>query len=210
MAESTEAPELKEESLLKQIVGLPEVSTKLSILPAYILLYSYEHPCLEGRNSTLLERAQRRHSMATVNDLLSVKTDGSRYAVRADETIYRAIRLMADRNIGAVLVVEKGIVIGIFTERDYIMRVEVEGRSPKDTLLREVMTDQMYTVTTDTSVEQCLALMMLRHIRHLPVVENGNLLGIISMRDAVDAMLDERRSEIQGLENYTLTSGVHG
>jgi len=148
--------------------------------------------------------------MATVNDLLSAKTDASRYAVRADETVYRAIRLMADRRIGAVLVVEKGIVIGIFTERDYIMRVEVEGRTPKDTLLREVMTDKMYSVRTDTSVEQCLALMMLRHIRHLPIVENGNLLGIISMRDAVESVLDERRSEIQGLENYTLDSGFQG
>ena len=148
--------------------------------------------------------------MASVNDLLSAKTDASRYAVRADETVYRAIRLMADRRIGAVLVVEKGIVIGIFTERDYIMRVEVEGRTPKDTLLRDVMTDKMYSVRTDTSVEQCLALMMLRHIRHLPIVENGNLLGIISMRDAVDAVLDERRSEIQGLENYTLASGFQG
>ena len=148
--------------------------------------------------------------MATVNDLLSAKTDGSRYAVRADETVYRAIRLMADRHIGAVLVVDKGIVIGIFTERDYIMRVEVEGRSPKETLLREVMTDKMYSVTTETTVEQCLGLMMLRHIRHLPIVEHGNLMGIISMRDAVDAVLDDRRSDIQGLENFTLANGFHG
>lgn len=148
--------------------------------------------------------------MATVKDLLGAKTDGSRYAVKANETVYRAIRLMADRRIGCVLVVEKGIVIGIFTERDYIMRIEVEGRTPKDTLLRDVMTDRMYTVTTDTSVRECLALMMLRHIRHLPIVENGILLGIISMRDAVDAVLDERRNEIQGLENYTLDSGFQG
>ena len=148
--------------------------------------------------------------MATVNDLLSAKTDASRYAIKANETVYRAIRLMADRHIGAVLVVEEGIVIGIFTERDYIMRVEVEGRTPKDTLIREVMTDKMYCVTTDTSVRQCLALMILRHIRHLPIVENGTLMGIISMRDAVDAVLDERRSEILGLENYTLASGFKG
>jgi CBS domain-containing protein len=148
--------------------------------------------------------------MATVNDLLSAKTDASRYAIKANETVYRAIRLMADRHIGAVLVVEKGIVIGIFTERDYIMRVEVEGRSPKDTLLREVMTDKMYTVATHTSVELSLALMMRHHIRHLPVVENGNLLGIISMRDAVDSVLDKHSSEIQGLESYTLATGFHG
>jgi CBS domain-containing protein len=90
------------------------------------------------------------------------------------------------------------------------MRVEVEGRSPKETLLREVMTDKMYSVTTETTVEQCLGLMMLRHIRHLPIVEDGNLMGIISMRDAVDAVLDERRSEIQGLENFTLATDFHG
>ncbi len=113
--------------------------------------------------------------MATVADLIGAKTDASRYAVKANETVYRAIRLMADRRIGAVLVVEKGTVIGIFTERDYIMRVEVEGRAAKETTLREVMTEKMYTVTTDTSIEQCLGLMDLRHIRHLPIVEEGNL-----------------------------------
>src|SRR5512147_948742 len=143
--------------------------------------------------------------MVTVRDLIGAKTDASRYAIKAGETIYRAIRLMADRHIGAVLVVEKGIVIGIFTERDYIMRVEVEGRSAKDTLLQDVMTDKMYSVTTNTSVEHCLALLMRHHIRHLPVVEDGKLQGIISMRDAVDAVLEN--FEIDGLENYTLATG---
>ena len=148
--------------------------------------------------------------MATVNDLLGAKTDASRYAVKATETVYRAIRLMADRRIGAVLVVEKGIVIGIFTERDYIMRVEVEGRAAKETLLRDVMTDKMYTVTTTTSIEHCLGLMTRYRFRHLPVVEDGNLMGIISMRDAVAAVLEAYGAEIQGLEKYTLTSGFHG
>lgn len=148
--------------------------------------------------------------MATVNDLLGAKTDASRYAVKATETVYRAIRLMADRRIGAILVVEKGLVIGIFTERDYIMRVEVEGRAAKETLLREVMTDQMYTVTTSTSIEHCLALMTRYRFRHLPVVEEGKLLGIVSMRDAVAAVLEAGRAEIQDLENYTLASGFQG
>ena len=148
--------------------------------------------------------------MATVSDLIGAKTDASRYAVKATETVYRAIRLMADRRIGAVLVVENGIVIGIFTERDYIMRVEVEGRVAKETLLREVMTDQMYTVTTRTSIEHCLALMTRYRFRHLPVVEDGNLLGIISMRDAVTAVLEAQGAEIQGLEEYTLASGFRG
>jgi len=148
--------------------------------------------------------------MANVADLIGAKTDASRYAVRANETVYRAIRVMADRRIGAVLVVDKGIVIGIFTERDYIMRVEVEGRPTKETLLREVMTDKMYTVTTNTSIEHCLGLMTLRHIRHLPIVEEGRLMGIISMRDAVAATLKDREADIQGLESYVLGSDFQG
>jgi len=148
--------------------------------------------------------------MATVADLIGAKTDASRYAVKANETIYRAIRLMADRHIGAVLVVEKGIVIGIFTERDYIMRVEVEGRVAKETTVREVMTDKMYTVSTDTSIEQCLGLMDLRHIRHLPIVEKERLVGIISMRDAISAILKDHEAELEGLENYILGSGFQG
>lgn len=148
--------------------------------------------------------------MATVADLIGAKTDASRYAVKANESVYRAIRLMADRRIGAVLVVENGTVIGIFTERDYIMRVEVEGRAAKETTLREVMTDKMYTVTTETSIEQCLGLMDLRHIRHLPIVEQGQLMGIISMRDAIAAVLQGREDEIRGIENYALASGFQG
>ena len=148
--------------------------------------------------------------MATVKDLIGAKTDASRYAVRANETVYRAIRLMADRRIGAVLVVDKSMVIGIFTERDYIMRVEVEGRSARKTTLHEVMTERMYSVTTDTSIERCLGLMELRHIRHLPIVEQGKLMGIISMRDAIGAVLKGREDEIQGIENYTLTTDFQG
>jgi CBS domain-containing protein len=148
--------------------------------------------------------------MATVADLIGAKTDASRYAVKANETIYRAIRLMADRHIGAVFVVEKGIVIGVFTERDYIMRVEVEGRAAKGTTVREVMTDKMYTVSADTSIERCLGLMDLRHIRHLPIVEEGRLVGIISMRDAIAAILKGRESELEGLENYVPGSDFQG
>jgi len=148
--------------------------------------------------------------MVTVKDLIGAKTDASRYAIKAGESIYRAIRLMADRHIGAVLVVEKGIVTGIFTERDYIMRVEVEGRSAKETTVKEVMTERMYTVTTDTSIEQCMALMIHRHVRHLPVVDEGKLIGIISMRDAVAAALGIREGEVEGLEGYSLSSGFQG
>ena len=148
--------------------------------------------------------------MATVKDLMGAKTDASRYAIKGNEKIYHAMRLMADRHIGAVLVVEKGIVTGIFTERDYIMRVEVEGLSAKETCVKEVMTEKMYTVTTGTSIKKCMELMIQFHVRHLPVVENGQLLGIVSMRDAVAGLLNIREGEIEGLDEFKLDSGFQG
>jgi CBS domain-containing protein len=148
--------------------------------------------------------------MVTVNDLIGAKTDASRYAIKANETVYRAIRLMADRRIGAVLVVDQGLVTGIFTERDYIMRVEVDGLSAKDTFVRDVMTDKMYTVTTQTTIAECMALMVQRHIRHLPVVENGQLMGIISMRDAMGAALEELGADPPRIERYALDTGFRG
>lgn len=148
--------------------------------------------------------------MATVKNLIGSKTDGTNYAMNANETVFKTLRLMAEAHIGAVLVVEEGRIVGIFTERDYLLKGELEGRVAKDTPLREVMTEEMYTVTTNTSVEQCMALMMQHRIRHLPVVENGKLLGVISMRDVVAAVLDDRESEIKGLENFILASGFQG
>jgi CBS domain-containing protein len=145
--------------------------------------------------------------MTTVKHLINSKADGTQYAVQADDTVLKALRLMAEARIGAVLVIDAGKIVGIFTERDYALKGELEGRTAKDTLVREVMTEEMYTVTTDTSADHCMALMMEHGIRHLPVVENGKLLGIISMRDVIADELADRESEIKGLENYILATG---
>lgn len=145
--------------------------------------------------------------MAVVKNLMDFKKSGANYAVRSDQTVLDALKLMAEAEIGAVLVVEGSKIIGIFTERDYARKGELERRNASNTPIREVMTEEMYTVTTDTSVVECMALMMHYGIRHLPVVENEKLLGIISMRDVVGTVLDERDSEIKGLENYILASG---
>lgn len=145
--------------------------------------------------------------MATVKRLVDSKTDSTHYAVKANETVLKALRVMSGANIGSVLVMDEGKIIGIFTERDYALRGELEGRSATKTPIREVMTEEMYTVTTDTSTEECMALMMQYHIRHLPVVENGILIGIVSMRDVVAAELEERDSKIKSLENFIHSSG---
>ncbi len=145
--------------------------------------------------------------MATVKHLVDTKTDSTHYAVKADETVLKALRVMAGAKIGSVLVLEEGKIVGIFTERDYAQKGELEGRTAKGTNVRDVMTEEMYTVTTDTSTDECMALMMQLHIRHLPVVENGKLLGIVSIRDVIAAELEERESKIKGLEDFIRASG---
>jgi CBS domain-containing protein len=145
--------------------------------------------------------------MATVKHLVDSKTDSTHYAVKANETVLKALRVMTEANIGSVLVMEEGRIIGIFTERDYVQKGELESRTASKTSVKEVMTQDMYTVTTDTSTDECMAVMMKFHIRHLPVVENGILVGIISMRDVVAAALEERESKIKGLEDLIQSSG---
>ena len=145
--------------------------------------------------------------MATVKHLVDSKIDSTHYAVKANETVLKALRVMKEANIGSVLVMEAGKIIGIFTERDYASKGELEGRTAANTLVREVMTQEMYTVSTETSIDECMAVMMKFHIRHLPVVENGALVGIISMRDVVAAALEERESKIKGLEDFIQASG---
>ncbi|HEY5729150.1 MAG TPA: CBS domain-containing protein [Anaerolineales bacterium] len=148
--------------------------------------------------------------MTTVQKVLKLKGDASKYSVRGSDTVLQALELMVEEQIGAVLVTDADKIIGIYTERDYVQKGELEGRKAGETLLKDVMTAGMYTVTLDTSVEQCMALMETHHIRHLPVVENDKLVGIVSIRDVMVAALENRESEIKGLENYLLASGFQG
>jgi CBS domain-containing protein len=146
--------------------------------------------------------------MATVKHLVDSKIDSTHYAVKANETVLKALRVMAGAKIGSVLVMDEGRIIGIFTERDYAEKGELQGRVAAKTLVRELMTEELYTVTTATSIDECMALMTQHHIRHMPVVENGILVGILSMRDVVAAVLEERQSKIEGLENFIHASGL--
>lgn len=145
--------------------------------------------------------------MTTIKHLVDSKTDNTHYAVKANETVLKALRVMAGAKIGSVLVMDEGRIIGIFTERDYATKGELEGRTAAKTLVRELMTEELYTVTTETSTDECMALMLQYHIRHMPVVENGTLIGILSMRDVVAAALEERENKIEGLEKYIQASG---
>jgi CBS domain-containing protein len=144
--------------------------------------------------------------MSTIKDLMSEKGDSTNYTAEGTENVLQALKIMSDANISAVMITDKGKFVGIFTERDYARKIELKGLTAEGTLLRDVMTEQMMTVTPETSIEQCMKLMNQYKIRHLPVIEDNTMAGIVSMRDIVSIMLADRESTIKGLENYILSS----
>jgi len=137
---------------------------------------------------------------ATVRDMLRGKSDV--YSVGPRETVYDALRLMADRNIGAVLVRSDEQIDGIFSERDYARKVILLGKSSRETLVSEIMTTRVVSVEPAWTAEQCMALMTEKRIRHLPVMEDGRLIGIISIGDVVRAVVDEQQFTIDSLRRY--------
>ncbi len=139
--------------------------------------------------------------MKTVREILSNKGYDI-YSVSPDDTIFNALKLMAEKKIGAVLVIENGAVVGIMSERDYARKVALEGKSSRDALVREIMSEKVIYVDTDRLVEECMALMIKKRIRHLPVFENEKLTGLISIGDVVKAIIDEKEFVISQLVQY--------
>ncbi|MBP7283945.1 MAG: CBS domain-containing protein [Leptospiraceae bacterium] len=128
-------------------------------------------------------------------------------SVSPDQSVYEALQLMAEKNIGAVLVTSNKKLVGILSERDYARKIILKGKTSKETKVEEIMTSQVLYVSTDKSVEDCMAIMSEKHIRHLPVIDNGELLGIISIGDVVKAIISEKEFAIKQLENYISGTG---
>ena len=144
--------------------------------------------------------------MKTVRDVL--KTKGSDIAsVRPETTVYDALKLMAEKNIGAVLVLDGERPVGIFSERDYARQVILKGKTSKDTAVHEVMTSRVVFVRPEQNIEECMALMTAKRCRHLPVLEEGKLAGILSIGDVVKAVISEKEFQISQLENYIASGG---
>jgi CBS domain-containing protein len=139
--------------------------------------------------------------MKTVNEILK-KKGAEVWSVGPSETIYKALELMRERNVGAVLVLEADILLGIFSERDYARKVVLEGKASKSTAVREAMTTRVAYVRPHQTVEECMALMTDKRIRHLPVFEGEALIGVISIGDIVQAKISEQEFIIEQLENY--------
>jgi CBS domain-containing protein len=143
--------------------------------------------------------------MTTVLEMLKAKGSAV-YAVRPDESVYEALMLMADRNIGAVMVTsDDGRLVGILSERDYARKVVLRGQTSRDTPVSAIMTANVVSVPSDITIEQCMGLMTLRHIRHLPVIDGGLPIGMVSIGDIGKAMIDTQGFVIEQLEKY-----IHG
>lgn len=128
------------------------------------------------------------------------------WSVSPDISIYDALQVMADKDVGAVLVMEGDELVGIFSERDYARKVVLEGKSSRDTPVRDGMTSRVLYVRPGDSIEGCMALMTDRRIRHLPVVEDNRLVGVISIGDVVKGLLSQQANTINYLESY-ITNG---
>ena len=145
--------------------------------------------------------------MTTVRKLLETKASDTNHSIASTDTVLQAVKKMTEVHVGALLVKEDDKIVGIYTERDYLYKGENEGRVAKDTKIKDVMSARMITVTKDTTVEQCVDLMKQYNIRHLPVVENNQLVGLVSMRDVIASAFENKESEIRGLENYIMGTG---
>ena len=137
----------------------------------------------------------------TVGQLLDAKGTEV-WSIAPDATVYDALRLLAEKNIGALVVTESGKVCGIVSERDYARKIRLLSRDSRDTAVSEIMTADVKTVTRDRTVSECMTTMTERHIRHLPVVEGDDLVGLISVGDIVKAVIAEQAFLIRQLEQY--------
>jgi CBS domain-containing protein len=139
--------------------------------------------------------------MGKVRDILSTKGNVI-FSVAPNTIVLKAIELMCEKNIGGLLIVENGKLVGIFTERDYARKLILKGKSSKDTQIGDLMTANPFTVSPDSSIEDCMKMMTGRKIRHLPVVENEKLVGMISIGDVVKHVIEEQKNIIEHLESY--------
>jgi CBS domain-containing protein len=136
-----------------------------------------------------------------VNQLLHNKGSAV-WSVTPDTSVYEALRVMAEKNVGALIVLEGTDLKGIFSERDYARKVILHGKSSKDTPVQEIMTEKVDCVTPSHSVRECMGRMTDKHIRHLPVLQEGRIVGIVSIGDVVKAIISDQEFMIEQLESY--------
>jgi CBS domain-containing protein len=142
--------------------------------------------------------------MKPVSQLLKQR-EGTLWHVRPDDTVFSALQLLAQHEVGALVVMDGGRLVGIVSERDYTRKVALQGRNSRETKVADIMTAHVLTVTPGTGTRACMALMSERKIRHLPVVDGDTVLGMISIRDIMDDIIADHEATIAQLESYIST-----
>jgi len=140
--------------------------------------------------------------MKTVAEILKAKGDSSVFSIEPSASVFEAVKRMAEKNVGALLIMEGDRILGVVTERDYARKVVLLARSSKDTPLREVMTSAVIYVRPNQTSEECMALMTENRVRHLPVMDDGKLVGLISIGDIVKGIISEQNFIIEQLQHY--------
>ena len=141
--------------------------------------------------------------MTTLEDFLKLNKNRKIWTILKNQNVKQALILMSENNIGAIIIVDNNdFPIGIFSERDYARKIILKGKSSKDTLLDEVMTKELITITRDYKVDQCMEIMNEKRIRHLPVLENKKIIDIISIRDVLKIMMKEQKELIDHLQKF--------
>ena len=139
--------------------------------------------------------------MATVQQLLESK-DNNVWSISPETTVFEGLQVMAEKNIGALLVTRADKLIGIFSERDYARKVILKGKASKDTTIGELMTREVVYTTPEDSLDECMALMTAKHIRHLPILNKDKLIGLLTLGDLVKQIMSNQEFKIQELEKY--------
>lgn len=144
--------------------------------------------------------------MNTVRDILQAKGNDI-WSVTPETSVFDALQLMSEKNIGAVPVLQAGRIVGIFSERDYARKLILHGKSSKETQVQTVMSKRVYTANLDTNIQECMTLMTEKHIRHIPVVLDGKPAGMVSIGDVVKCIIEDQAFMINQLEKYITGTG---
>ena len=141
--------------------------------------------------------------MTRIEDFLKLHKNRQIWTISKDQSVRQALTLMSEKNIGAIIIVDNNdFPIGIFSERDYARKIVLKGKSSKDTLLDEVMTKELITITKDNKIDQCMEIMTEKKIRHLPILEDKKIVGIISIGDVLKIMIKEQKDLINHLQKF--------
>ena len=141
--------------------------------------------------------------MTSIENFLKLNNKKQIWTILKDQSVWQALVLMSEKNIGAIIIVDnKDFPIGIFSERDYARKIILKGKSSKDTLLEEVMTKELITITRNHKIEQCMEIMTEKRIRHLPILENNKIVGIISIGDVLKIIIKDQKELINHLQKF--------